>query len=228
MADPAPFGAVILQRGTTAMDGTVQRLSVAVRRHTMGAPLVYAAGDAEVNLQGRLLSRTNKCGSYLLMNAMWFDEPLQDSGSLLCVEPDFGLRKSWGKAQWNLWQTDTANDRKLYQIPGFVFQVEDKKLGDRQAPYVETRFDVKSNGLYTGVDLAKPTDEVYLSILMRDNQIPHEALRQAAARPPLDAKVWSKPLGAVQLVACLVLHQAHSSTLLARPPDADRVNMVLS
>gem|GEM_PF-5520323 len=110
------------------------------RYETVGAPLYYAPDGQDVNLQGRLMSRTNECGSYMLMNAMWFDEPLQDGGALLCLEPNFGIAKSWTKASWNLWSNDTKNDRKLYQIPGFVFKVQPSQMGDQTAPWADCQF----------------------------------------------------------------------------------------
>jgi hypothetical protein len=122
------------------------------RYRTVRAPLFYVAGDGDVSLQGRLMTRTNECGSYMLMNASYFGDPIQDNGTLMCLEPDFGIQQTKAKAVWNLWQTDTKHDRKLYQIPTFTFRVQPTQMGDQAAPWAAMEF---GGGNYLGGGMAK-------------------------------------------------------------------------
>lgn len=140
-------GVIIKNPGDTILKGRAYTdMPDGSRHRTVHAPLFYSPiGEEDVSMHGRYMSRTNQCGSYLLMNAMWADDPLkQDSGALMCVEPEYGLQKIWAKDQWMLWVTDKsdpAKPRKLYQIPAFIFKVQPHQMGDFTAPWGQMRFD---------------------------------------------------------------------------------------
>jgi hypothetical protein len=62
------------------------------RYETVGAPVFYSAsGATDVTLNGRLVQRTSECGTYMVMNAMFSDDPLKEGGAFLGVEPDYGI-----------------------------------------------------------------------------------------------------------------------------------------
>lgn len=140
-------GVIIKTPGDTILKGRAYTdMPDGSRHRTVGAPLFYAAsGASDVSMQGRYMSRTNECGSFMLMNAMWSGSPLKaEGGALLCVEPEFGLQQVWAQDQWLLWVTDKTTpgvEKKLYQIPGFVFKVEPHQMGDFTAPWGQLRFE---------------------------------------------------------------------------------------
>ncbi|OIQ79488.1 hypothetical protein GALL_387770 [mine drainage metagenome] len=111
------------------------------RTETVGAPVYYSAGTAaNVSLNGRLVQRTSECGTYMVMNAMFADDPLKEGGAFLGVEPDYGISQVRTPLS-TPWMEDKADHRKLFQVPDFVFKVEPIQLTDHVAPWAQAWFE---------------------------------------------------------------------------------------
>ncbi len=111
------------------------------RGETVGAPVYYSAGTAtDVKVNGRLVQRTSECGTYMVMNALFADDPIKEGGAFLGVEPDFGISQIRSPLP-TPWMNDTQHDRKLFQVPDFVFKVEPIQLEDHAAPWAQAWFE---------------------------------------------------------------------------------------
>ena len=137
--------------------------SMGSRRYdTVGAPVFYSAGDAsDVSINGRLVQRTSECGTYMVMNAMFADDPIKEGGAFLGVEPDYGI----SQVQIPLstpWMDDRIHDRKLYQVPDFVFEVQPVNLTDHTAPWADAWFE--GTGVLSQSEARANHPEVYVGI----------------------------------------------------------------
>jgi len=115
------------------------KLEGVARRETVGAPVFYSAGE-DVSVKGRIVGRTSQCGTYMVMNALFADDPLQEGGSFLGVEPDFGISQVRQPLS-SPWMDDRKNDRKLFQVPAFEFEVKPHQMGDFSAPWGQMAFE---------------------------------------------------------------------------------------
>ncbi len=162
-------GMIVKNPGKVILQGkAVRRLpGDAYSTPAIMASLFYsAAGDGDVRSNGRFMQYTNECGSYMLMNAYFFDEVLKETGTVLGVERDYGSTASVpipAKAA----AVDTAKDRKYFEMDTLRFYIQPQELGDLTPPWA--RMDLRQNGQPVEPDNVK-AGELEVQIRARDNK----------------------------------------------------------
>jgi hypothetical protein len=132
------------------------------RYETVGAPVFYSAGSAtDVSVNGRLVQRTSECGTYMVMNAMFADDPIKEGGAFLGVEPDYGISQVRIPLA-SPWMDDQTHDRKLYQVPDFIFEVQPVNLTDHTAPWADAWFE--GTGVLSQSEARASHPEVYVGV----------------------------------------------------------------